>query len=98
MNDRHATRSTTHIAAQLCLLACAMIATPAFAQIAKVNSTMTQLQSILTGVAVTIFTIALLWVGFKMAFQHAKWAEVSNIVIGGIICGGAPGIAAWLIN
>lgn len=71
---------------------------PAFAQIEKVNTVMTNVQNVLIGVAVTAFTIALLWAAFKMAFQHAKWSEVSNIVIAGIIAGGAPGIAAWLIN
>ena len=39
-----------------------------------------------------------MWVGFKLAFQHAKWSEVSNIVIGAIIVGGAAGIASWLLN
>lgn len=73
-------------------------ASPAFAQIAKVNTVMTNVQTLLVGVAVTMFTIALMWAGFKMAFQHAKWSEISNIVIGGILVGGAAGIAAWLIN
>jgi type IV secretion system protein VirB2 len=59
---------------------------------------MTNVQTVLTGVAVTIFTVAIIWAGFKMAFQHAKWTEVSNIVIGGILVGGAAGIASWLIN
>ena len=74
------------------------VSAPAFAQITKVDTVMTNVQNVLMGVAVTAFTIALLWAGFKMAFQHAKWSEISNIVIGGIIAGGAGGIAAWLIN
>ncbi len=75
-----------------------LTASPAFAQISKVNTVMSNIQTVLVGVAVTVFTIALMWAGFKMAFQHAKWSEVSNIVIGGILVGGAAGIAAWLIN
>jgi type IV secretion system protein VirB2 len=71
---------------------------PSFAQISKVNSVMSNLQTVLLGVAVTMFTIALMWAGFKMAFQHAKWSEISNIVIGGILVGGAAGIAAWLLS
>ncbi len=71
---------------------------PAFAGIGRVNTVMSNIQTVLVGVAVTAFTIALMWAGFKMAFQHAKWSEISNIVIGGIIVGGAAGIAAWLIN
>ncbi|WP_230182678.1 TrbC/VirB2 family protein [Aquabacterium sp. CECT 9606] len=76
----------------------AMAATPAFAQISKVNTVMANVQTVLVGVAVTMFTLAIMWAGFKMAFQHAKWSEISNIVIGGILVGGAAGIAAWLIN
>jgi type IV secretion system protein VirB2 len=83
--------------ARLVAAALAAFSAPAFAQIEKVNTVMTNVQNVLTGVAVSIFTIALLWVGFKMAFQHAKWAEVSNIAIGGIIVGGASGIASWLL-
>jgi len=47
---------------------------------------------------VTLFTVAIMWAGFKMAFQQAQWSEISNLVIGGILVGGAAGIAAWLVN
>jgi type IV secretion system protein VirB2 len=70
---------------------------PAYAQIAQVTTVMTNVQTVLSGVAVTMFTISIIWAGFKMAFQHAKWSEISNIVIGGILVGGAAAIAAWLI-
>lgn len=88
-----------HRATRFCFVAAALLAasTPAFAQITKVDTVMTNVQNLLTGIAVTTFTIALLWAGFKMAFQHAKWSEIANIVIGGIITGGASGIASWLI-
>ena len=75
----------------------AVAALPAHAQIAQVTTVMTNVQTVLTGVAVTMFTISIIWAGFKMAFQHAKWSEISNIVIGGILVGGAAAIAAWLI-
>ena len=75
----------------------ASASTSAFAQISKVDTVMTNIQNVLSGVAVVAFTIALIWAGFKMAFQHAKWSEISNIVIGGILVGGASGIASWLI-
>lgn len=78
-------------------LALASVSAPAFAQISKVDTVMTNIQNVLSGVAVVAFTIALIWAGFKMAFQHAKWSEISNIVIGGILVGGASGIASWLI-
>ncbi|MBK9307901.1 MAG: TrbC/VirB2 family protein [Nitrospira sp.] len=70
----------------------------AWAQITKVNTVMQNVQTVLTSVAVTLFTVAIMWAGFKMAFSHAQWSDVSNVVIGGILVGGAAGIAAWLIN
>lgn len=70
----------------------------AFAQITKVNTVMANVASVLTGVSVLIFTITIMWAGFKLAWQHAKWSDISNIVIGGILVGGAAGIASWLIN
>lgn len=79
------------------VVAAAALTEPAYAQIAQVTTVMTNVQTVLTGVAVTMFTISIIWAGFKMAFQHAKWSEISNIVIGGILVGGAAAIAAWLI-
>jgi type IV secretion system protein VirB2 len=82
--------------AAACVLAF-LAAGSAQAQVAKVNTVMTNVQSVLTGVAVIFFSIAIMWAGFKMAFQHAKWSDISSIVIGGILVGGAAGIASWLI-
>ena len=79
-------------------LAILLEAHPAWAQISKVNTVMTNVQTVLVGVAVTLFTVAIMWAGFKMAFQQAQWSEISNVVIGGILVGGAAGIAAWLVN
>jgi type IV secretion system protein VirB2 len=89
-----ATRAAVYLLAVSLLL---LGASPAFAQLAVVNTVMTNVSTVLTGVAVTCFTIAIMWAGFKMAFQHAKWSEISNIVIGGILVGGAAAIAAWLV-
>ena len=75
-----------------------MAAVPAYAQITKVNTVMNTVQSILFGVAIVVFTLALMIAGFKMAYNHAKWTEVSNIVIGGILVGAAPAIAGFLVN
>lgn len=93
-------RGGSLITAASWLLAVAVLleAHPALAQITKVNTVMLNVQSVLVSVAVTLFTLAIMWAGFKMAFNHAQWSEVSNVVIGGILVGGAAGIAAWLIN
>ncbi|MDI7776578.1 TrbC/VirB2 family protein [Asticcacaulis sp. EMRT-3] len=71
---------------------------PAFAQLTKLTSVMQNVQTALLGIGVVAFTIAIAWAGYKMIFQHAKWSEISNIVIGGVLVGGAAEIAGWLIN
>ena len=92
------TTKTTGIKASVLMLFMTLISSPAFAQISKVNTVMSNVQAVLAGVSITIFTIVIMWAGIKMAWQQAKWSDISNIVIGGILVGGAAGIAAWLIN
>jgi type IV secretion system protein VirB2 len=69
---------------------------PAWAQITTVNRVMQNVQTALTSVAVTLFTVAIMWAGFEMAFSHAQWSDVSNVVNRGILLGGAAGIATWV--
>ena len=98
-NQARGSRAAMMKAASFLLgLALLLEAHPAWAQISKVNTVMTNVQTVLVGVAVTLFTVAIMWAGFKMAFQQAQWSEISNLVIGGILVGGAAGIAAWLVN
>jgi type IV secretion system protein VirB2 len=77
-------------------LAVALAAGPAQAQLEKVNTTLTLIQTTLIGVSVVCLTIAIIWAGYKMIFQHARWTDISNIVIGGILIGASGPIAAWL--
>ena len=74
-----------------------MLAMPAAqAQLAQVNTTMNNVQMVLAGVSVTSLTIATMLAGYKIMFQHAKISDVGHIIIGGLLVGGASGIAAWL--
>ncbi|ESQ92555.1 TrbC/VirB2 family protein [Asticcacaulis benevestitus] len=73
-------------------------ANPALAQVAKLTTVMDNVKAALVGIGVVVLTIAIIWAGFKMVFQHAKWSEVSNIVIGGVFIGGAAEIAGWIIG
>lgn len=92
-------RTSSWLVARAAVGCVALLSTSmAYAQIAKVNTVLTNIQTILVGASLLIVTIAIIWAGFKMVFQHAKWSEVSNIVIGAIFIGGAGGIANWLIN
>jgi type IV secretion system protein VirB2 len=80
------------------ITACALISSPSYAQVARVNVVVTNILNLIQGLSVVLFTLALIWVGYKMAFQEAKWSEVSNVGIGGAVVGAAGGLATWLVN
>lgn len=63
----------------LTMLAIGISAMPAHAQLQKFNARLTDLQTALLGLGVAIITIAIIWVSYKMAYDHAKWAEVSRL-------------------
>jgi type IV secretion system protein VirB2 len=71
---------------------------PAFAQLQQATTVLTNVQTVLVGLGVVVVTIAILWAGFKMVFQHHKWSEIAHIVMGAIFIGGASAIAGWLIG
>ena len=64
----------------------------------KVNTTVINVQTILVLISVAVVTIAICWAGFKMIFQGARLADVANILIGGTLIGGAPAVAAYIVN
>lgn len=54
--------------------------------------------TMLTGLGVGLFTAACMWTGYKMAFAGAQFRDVSNILWGGVLAGGAAGFAGWLFS
>ena len=81
-----------------CLFAL-MLADPACAQITSQASTiLNDISTGLTAIGVVICTIALMWAGFKMMFQHARFGEIANIFVGSMIVGGASTIAGVLLS
>lgn len=71
---------------------------PAHAQLSKFGATLTAIQVGLIGVSLTLFTITLIVAGFQVAWRHAKITEISHILWGGCLAGGAAGIAALLVG
>ncbi len=72
--------------------------TPALAQLQKAQQTLSNVQIFMAGIAVLAVTIAIMFAGFKMIFQHSKWSEISNIVMGSVFIGGAAGFATWMLG
>ncbi|CAN7307441.1 TrbC/VirB2 family protein [Caballeronia sp. LjRoot34] len=74
-----------------------LAASPAYAQLSQVNTLLTTIQTTLLGVGGVICSIAIIWAGFRMMFQHARFGDIANVFIGGLFVGCATVIAAMLI-
>lgn len=64
----------------------------------KINTTVTNVQTILITISVAVVTIAIIWAGFKMIFQGARLADVANVLIGGTLIGGAAAFASFIVT
>ncbi|MFX1671611.1 TrbC/VirB2 family protein [Paraburkholderia sp. A2WS-5] len=73
------------------------ISTPAYAQLSQVNTFLTTIQSTLLSVGAVVCSISIIWAGFKMMFQHARFGDIANVFIGGLFVGCATVIAAMLV-
>jgi type IV secretion system protein VirB2 len=75
----------------------AALGSPAYAQLSQVNTLLTTIQTTLLGVGGVVCSISIIWAGFKMMFQHARFGDIANVFIGGLFVGCATVIAAMLI-
>ena len=73
-------------------------ASPAFAQLEKVNTLAEKIQTALDSISVVAVTIAVLIAGYKIIFQGQTFREVAPILVGGIIIGAAGQIASMLVG
>ncbi|MBN3786567.1 TrbC/VirB2 family protein [Burkholderia sp. Ac-20353] len=89
--DRKAARAIAISASTL------MFATSAWAQLSQVNTLLNTIQTTLLGVGGVICSISIIWAGFRMMFQHARFGDIANVFIGGLFVGCATVIAGMLI-
>ncbi len=66
--------------------------------LSNVNTLLQNVFNLLQGIAVVAVSIAIIWVGYKLIFQQARWADVANIIFGAAFIGGATSIAHWLLG
>jgi len=64
----------------------------------KVNTFLDNITAILHGAAIAAVTVAIMWAGYKLLFQHARPDEVMKIIIAGLLIGGAAEIANYLLT
>ncbi|WP_455289669.1 TrbC/VirB2 family protein [Cupriavidus necator] len=62
------------------------------------NTTLKNIADLLRDAGVAVVTIAIIWAGYKMIFQHSRWSDVSTVVLGAIFIGAAGAVANWLVN
>ncbi|MEN8506115.1 TrbC/VirB2 family protein [Paraburkholderia terricola] len=74
-----------------------LLSTPAWAQLSQVNTLLNTIQTTLLGVGGVICSISIIWAGFRMMFQHARFGDIANVFIGGLFVGCATVIAGMLI-
>ncbi|WP_241021768.1 TrbC/VirB2 family protein [Burkholderia sp. Ac-20353] len=74
-----------------------MFAVPAWAQLSQVSTLLNTIQATLLGVGGVICSISIIWAGFRMMFQHARFGDIANVFIGGVFVGCATVIAGMLI-
>lgn len=86
------------------MLALGMLPGIAFAEAAPANefskfdTVLNNVTSVMSKAGVAVVTIAIIWAGYKMIFQNARWADVSTVVLGSVLIGGAPSLATFLIK
>lgn len=71
---------------------------PGFCQLSNATTKITGLSTWLAGLAITVFTLVLMYVGYKMAFAGAAFRDVWNILLGGFFVGGAAGLASFVAS
>jgi type IV secretion system protein VirB2 len=91
LSDRKTVRATAIAAWAL------MFTTSAWAQLSQVNTLLNTIQTTLLGVGGVICSISIIWAGFRMMFQHARFGDIANVFIGGLFVGCATVIASMLI-
>lgn len=74
-----------------------MFTVPACAQLSQVNTLLNTIQTTLLSVGGVICSISIIWAGFRMMFQHARFGDIANVFIGGLFVGCATVIAGMLI-
>lgn len=89
--------STATCCGAIALLALGMTET-AWAQLAQVNNIATGVQDTLKAGGTAIAGTACAVSGYKVAFQGARFEDVSKVLIGGGLIGGGSAAAGWLMQ
>jgi hypothetical protein len=87
--------SRSSIARNLFALCVLTASSQGFCQLTNATAKLTSIQTWLAGLAITIFTIVFMYVGYALAFGGKSFGEVWKILVGGFFVGGAAGLASF---
>jgi hypothetical protein len=92
--------TTSEVVRALVILCVFSMAAPAFAQggLQKVNAFAATILAVLHGVAIAAVTIAIMWTGFKMLFQHQAIQECGRVIMACLLIGGAAELGAYFAS
>ena len=89
--------STATCCGAIALLALGMTET-AWAQLAQVNNVATAVLDTMKAGGTAVAASACAVSGYKVAFQGARFEDVSKVLIGGTLIGGSTAAAGWLMS
>ena len=105
MNNIHATQAKQASTALIVMMAAAIAL--AFPELAlaqdvtgaqgRVTSFFTNINSLLNVASIAIVTIAVIFAGYQIAFNHKRVGDVAPVLIGGFLIGAAAQIAKMLL-
>jgi hypothetical protein len=65
---------------------------------ARVTSVVSGFQGILFGIGALVLSMAVMFVGYSMAFAGKKWSDVANVAYGATIAGMGSMLVGWLFS
>ncbi|MBD9435041.1 TrbC/VirB2 family protein [Pseudoxanthomonas sp. PXM03] len=105
MNNMHATQAKQASTALIVMIVAAIaLAYPELALAqdvtgaqGRVTSFFTNINSLLNVASIAIVTIAVIFAGYQIAFNHKRVGDVAPVLIGGFLIGAAAQIAKMLL-
>lgn len=64
----------------------------------KIEGFLKNIKAALTPISVLVVTIAFIFAGYQIAFNHKRISDVAPVVIGAIVIGAATQLAEWFIK
>ncbi|WP_083745305.1 TrbC/VirB2 family protein [Variovorax sp. KK3] len=87
-------RGKSGLRAAAALATILVIASPAYAQFERGTQALTRVQTWFLSIGVILVSLAIMFVGARMAFHAAKWSDVAPVFWGGVLLGGGSAFAS----